>query len=115
MPDKIISMRLPAEVVDRLNDIPGNRSDFIRKAILKALETGIPATEADERQSEVPKRLAGREADKDILLKMFSGKNLTSRAAQEASGFLGLRYPHAEAELLAEGKIAIENGVVVVL
>ena len=51
--------------------------------------------------------------DKDILLKMFSEKKLTSRAAQEASGFLGLRYSHAEAELLAEGKIAIKDGVVV--
>ena len=102
MASPVIQIRIPDRLVERIDEARGSmkRPDFIRRAVEAYLGGRVS--------------VSPREGDKELLLKVFGGKRLTSRQAKQVTGWLGLRYDKAEAELLAEGKIGFVDGVVVV-
>jgi Arc/MetJ-type ribon-helix-helix transcriptional regulator len=131
--DDVMQVRFPDGTFARIDEVSSNRSEFIRYAVDKALKAGsgqrpktdVPAI-AERAVKEVPakrvrseKKIDGQAVsdglrpDAKVLLEALRGKRMTSRDAEKAMGWMGLRYSKAEGQLLLAGAIRVEGGVLV--
>lgn len=130
--DDVMKVRFGDGTFDRIDAVSGNRSEFIRGAVEAALggayepvkKIDMPASEPVEthtlpvpqkKNSIVPspkvgkaytKPVSPRAADIEALRALIGEKRLTSRQAEQAMGWLGLRYANAEKGLLQSGGVA---------
>lgn len=141
MAQKIFSFRLDEDLVSRIDALDQRRSDFVREAILAALDgraAGLlaetdrevvlanadqvrlikkPVSEKAVRRKKnfdrKPIEKDGLRPDEAVLLEAVRRKRMTSQQADRAMGWLGLRFARAESELLSRGLIRVDGGVLV--
>lgn len=131
-PEKIL-LKLPAGTLARIDAVSGNRSEFVRDALLSVLGggdlqkvqiAGPKKTGAEKPVSEnaggskknfdrKPIEKDGLRPDEAVLLEAVRRKRMTSQQADRAMGWLGLRFARAESELLSRGLIRVDGGVLV--
>ena len=106
--DGRIMLRVPDGLLDRIDAVRGGetRSGFIRGAVEVAL--GVEVRREPER-----KKISSVPADQIVLLALVRKRVLSSRDAEKALGWLGLRYGNAERGLLKAGLIEVRDGVLV--
>lgn len=126
--DDVMQVRFPDGTFDRIDNFNPNRSEFIREVVLRELVVrgGGVGMRADVAKVEgvagVKKnslkgpgsKVSPRDADKAVLLKLVSGKRLSSSQASKALAWPGLRFSNAERALLACGELKVEGGFLVV-
>jgi len=131
MGTKMISIRLDEGLLERVDGTGLKRSEFIRDAVEAALDGSVQKVHvatvpkknsiagsgsklsgvAEVGVSSVP---SGRAADQAVVLSLLRKKRLTSRQAEQAMGWAGLRYGNAEKALLSSGAVAVVDGALVV-
>lgn len=129
-PEKIL-LKLPAGTLARIDAVSGNRSEFVREALLSFLDGGEKSSVvvcdkggAEKPVSEnaggskknfdrKPIEKDGLRPDEAVLLEAVRRKRMTSQQADRAMGWLGLRFARAESELLSRGLIRVDGGVLV--
>lgn len=108
--DDLMQVRFADGTFARIDEVSGNRSEFIRGAVDVALG-GVPAS-ANVVSEKIPVDFL--EADKAALLALLSERRLGSRDAARRLGLPGRRYDNAERALLASGAILSVSGVLAV-
>lgn len=111
----LMQVRFPDGTFAAIDAVATVRSEFIRGAVADALDGPGRIKRAPKkseiRATSVP---SPREADKAALLEALRARRMSSREAEAAMGWPGLRYRNAERDLMASGKVLAQGGVLVV-
>lgn len=98
--------------VPAVDDGSAPESSFGRPKLVKEPDPAVEAKPSAPARR-VSSDVSPRAQDKVDLMAVLRGGRLSSRQAEQAMGWPGLRYANAEKALLASGQVVVDGGVLV--